>query len=130
MAWLAGLALGIYLLAALVDLKEHFRLEAAATGRSWTWQVITPGESTLHGAVIATLLAAFVLARPLPEPLEARDVFVLASPFLFTGLGLVDELVYHRRRCQHREDIMHTTAHLLSVALFAAILVFRVLPGA
>ena len=53
-------------------------------------------------------------ARPWPAlPVaEWRDWVALSLPAAFLLLGWRDELLYHRRRCAHREDIMHTVAHL------------------
>ena len=60
------------------------------------------------------------LSRPLPSVLEPRDWFVLASPLVFLALGWRDEFVYHRRRSVHREDLMHTVAHLAAGAMLSA----------
>src|SRR5262249_15458655 len=101
-----------YLVVSLFDFWEHFRLEKAATGKWWSMTVLPLGDTPNHpapGLVIALLL---MMARPLPPILEPRDWFVLSAPALFWLLGWRDELVYHRRRCAHREDLMHTVAHL------------------
>jgi len=67
------------------------------------------------------------LARPLPPSLKMRDYLVLASPALFLVLGWRDELVYHRRRCVHREDIMHTVSHLAAGVMMCSFLTSKLL---
>ena len=114
-----------YLVLSLLDFWEHFRLERAATGRWWSMTVLPPGETLNHTATGAVIVALFVLARPLPSLPAARDWFVLASPAIFLALGWRDELVYHRRRCAHREDIMHTVAHLAAGVMIASFLAMR-----
>jgi hypothetical protein len=114
-----------YLVLSLLDFWEHFRLERAATGRWWAMQVLPPGETLNHTATGLVIVALFVLARPLPSRLMWRDWFVLASPALFLLLGWRDELVYHRRRCAHREDIMHTVAHLAAGVMMCSFLSTR-----
>jgi hypothetical protein len=101
-----------YLAVSLLDFWEHMRLEKEMTGRYFATQAVPLGETVNHGATIATLLGILILARPLPERLAPRDHFVLAAPILFLVLGWRDELVYHRKRSTHREDMMHTVAHL------------------
>lgn len=127
MPGIVSLCLAAYGASALRDLAEHFRLEKAATGRLWSWTVVGPAESALHVAIGLVVIAAALLARPLPDAPALRDGFVLAAPFLFVGLGLADEIGFHRRRCDHREDMMHTVSHLLALAAFAALWVGRVL---
>ena len=112
----------------LLDFWEHFRLERAATGRWWSMTVLPPGETLNHTATAAVIIALFVLARPLPPSLAPRDWFVLAAPALFLALGWRDEVVYHRRRCAHREDIMHTTAHLAAGVMMCTYLSTRLYP--
>ena len=116
-----------YLVLSLLDFWEHFRLERAATGRWWSMTVLPPGETLNHTATGAVIVALFVLARPLPSLPAARDWFVLASPAIFLALGWRDELVYHRRRCAHREDIMHTVAHLAAGVMMCSYLSSRLL---
>jgi hypothetical protein len=117
-----------YLVLSLLDFWEHFRLERAATGRWWAMQVIPPGETLNHAATGLTVVALLVLARPLPSSLAPRDWFVLAAPALFLLLGWRDEVVYHRRRCAHREDLMHTTAHLAAGVMMCSFLASRLFP--
>jgi hypothetical protein len=117
-----------YLVLSLLDFGEHFRLERAATGRWWAMQVVPPGETVNHAATGLVVVALLLLARPLPSPLAPRDWLVLAAPALFLLLGWRDEVVYHRRRCAHREDIMHTTAHLAAGVMMSAFLALRLLP--
>ncbi len=114
-----------YLVVSLLDFWEHFRLERAATGRWWSMTVLPPGETLNHTATGAVIVALFVLARPLPSLPAARDWFVLASPAIFLALGWRDEVVYHRRRCAHREDIMHTVAHLAAGVMMCSYLSTR-----
>ena len=111
-----------YLVLSLLDFWEHFRLERAATGRWWSMTVLSPGETLNHTATGAVIVALFVLARPLPPVAAARDWFVVASPAIFLLLGWRDEVVYHRRRCAHREDIMHTVAHLAAGVMMCSYL--------
>lgn len=117
-------ALG-YLTSSLVDFWEHFRLEREATGRYLSSEVVPLGETLNHAATSLVIILMLILARPLPPTLEARDWFVLVSPGLFVALGWRDELVYHRRRSSHREDIMHTVAHLAAGVMIATFLVSR-----
>lgn len=115
----------LYAFISYVDFREHFHLEKALTGRYLAWRVIPPGETLNHAGSGLTLIALLVLARPLSSVVGARDVVVLALPVVFLALGLRDEFVFHRRRAHHREDIMHTTAHLAGGALIASYLALR-----
>jgi hypothetical protein len=108
-----------------VDFREHFHLEKALTGRYFAARAVPLGETVNHAGSGLVLIALLVLARPLAPALNARDVLVLALPVLFLVLGLRDEFVFHRRRALHREDIMHTTAHLAGGALIASYLALR-----
>jgi hypothetical protein len=118
-----------YLTTSLVDFWEHFRLEKEETGRYWSFQVVPPGETLNHLSTISILLGLFALARPLPrQRLEPRDWFVLLGPSLFLSLGWRDELVYHRRRAAHREDMMHTIAHLAVGVMLTGFYLTRVVP--
>ena len=114
-----------YLVLSLLDFWEHFRLERAATGRWWSMTVLPPGETLNHTATGAVIVAMFVLARPLPALPAPRDWFVLTAPALFLALGWRDEVLYHRRRCAHREDIMHTVAHLAAGVMMCTYLSTR-----
>jgi hypothetical protein len=114
-----------YAVLSSLDFWEHFRLERAATGRWWSMRVLPPGETINHAATGAVIIALFVLARPLGPTLAPRDWFVLVAPALFLALGWRDEIVYHRRRCAHREDIMHTTAHLAAGVMMCTYLSTR-----
>lgn len=105
----AGLS---YLAVSLVDFWEHWRLEKLVTGRYLGASVVPFGETLNHAATTLVLVSLLLLGRPLRLPLEPRDWWVLAAPGVFLLLGWRDELVFHRRRAQHREDIMHTLAHL------------------
>jgi hypothetical protein len=117
-----------YLAVSLLDFWEHFRLEHEATGRWLAARVVPPGETANHVATIAVVVALLVLARPLRAPLGPRDLAVLLAPVAFLALGWRDELVYHRRRCAHREDIMHTVAHLAAGAMLSSFVAMRLVP--
>jgi hypothetical protein len=119
-----GAAFAYAVLSAL-DFWEHFRLEQAAGGRWWSMRVLPVGETLNHTATGAVIIAMFVLARPIGPVLLARDWFVLATPAIFLALGWRDEMVYHRRRCAHREDIMHTVAHLAAGVMMCTYLSTR-----
>jgi hypothetical protein len=71
------------------------------------------------------LAGVFLMARPLPAPPAARDLFVLAAPLVFLALGWWDEVAYHRRRAAHREEVLHALSHLAGGALLAFLLVAR-----
>jgi hypothetical protein len=111
-----------YLVVSLFDFWEHFRLEKLATGKWWSMSVLPLGETLNHLGTGFVIVAFFVLARPLPRSIEPRDWFVLAAPAIFWTLGWRDELVYHRRRCVHREDIIHTVAHLCAGVMMCSFL--------
>jgi len=114
-----------YFAVSLFDFWEHFRLEKAATGRWWSSTVVPIGETLNHTATGAVVVAFLVLARALPPVLEPRDWFCLSAPAAFLALGWRDELVYHRRRAAHREDIMHTVAHLAAGAMLCSFALMR-----
>jgi hypothetical protein len=116
-----------YLVLSLFDFWEHFRLEKAATGRWWSVSVLPPGETLNHIATAAVVIGLFILARPLPSVMAARDWFVVFAPALFLALGWRDEIVYHRRRCAHREDIIHTVAHLSAGVMICTYLSTRLM---
>lgn len=118
----------VYLVVSIFDFKEHFRLEMLATGRRLSWVVVPWGETINHVLTGLVLLGLFVLARPIHPPLAARDWYSVLAPGLFFVLGWRDELVYHRRRAAHREDIMHTTAHLAAAAMLASFVAMRMVP--
>jgi hypothetical protein len=103
-----------------LDFLEHLRLEKQLTGRYWAAKAISIGESVNHALTVLVLLALLALTRPIPRALEVRDWFVLVAPGLFLALGWRDELVYHRRRTTHREDILHTCSHLAAAAMLTA----------
>jgi hypothetical protein len=119
-----------YLTVSLFDFWEHFRLEKAATGRWWSTTVLPLGETLNHAATSAVVIAFLALGRPLVSPLAPRDWFCLSAPLAFLALGWRDELVYHRKRCVHREDLMHTVAHLAAGAMMCSfgLLRFRAWP--
>ncbi len=115
----------LYLALSAIDFAEHFRLEKAATGRFTSMTAVPLGETVNHALTLSTIIAAVLLARPLPALLEPRDVVVLGAPIAFLALGLRDEIVYHRKRARHREDIMHTTAHLTAGIMWATLYALR-----
>lgn len=118
----SGLA---YLTISLLDFAEHFRLERQLTGKWFSATAVPPGETVNHGLTLLTVLGALALARPLPEKLAPRDLFALAAPALFLVLGWRDELVYHRRRALHREDLMHTVSHLAAGVMLTSLYLAR-----
>jgi hypothetical protein len=115
----------LYLALSTVDFVEHFRLEKEATGRFLSMTAVPFGESVNHALTLSTIALAIVLARPLPALVEPRDMVVLGAPIAFLVLGLRDEIVYHRKRAKHREDIMHTTAHLTAGIMWTTLYALR-----
>jgi hypothetical protein len=101
-----------YLTVSIVDFWEHWRLERVAGGGLFTWRAMRFGETVNHAFTTVAVVGFLVLARRPPPVMEWRDWVALSLPAVFLLLGWRDELVYHRRRCVHREDIMHTVAHL------------------
>jgi hypothetical protein len=101
-----------YLTISIVDFWEHWRLERAVGGGLFTWRAMRLGETVNHALTTVAVVGFLVLARPPPPALAWRDWVALSLPAAFLLLGWRDELLYHRRRCAHREDIMHTVAHL------------------
>lgn len=120
-------AVTVYGAIALLDGIEHFRLEKHVTGRYFSWVVIPFSESIVHVVVIATLIGFLLLARPIGAGIDVRDAIVLGAPLLFTAFGWCDELVFHRRRALHREDILHTLSHLTAGVLLASVFAARML---
>lgn len=121
--WSAALG---YLVTSLADFAEHFRLEKAATGRYLSSAVVPPGETLNHAATIATVIASLALARPVRRRrLRARDLWLLVAPGLFLALGWRDEIVYHRRRSTHREDMLHTVPHLAAGVMWTTLYALR-----
>jgi hypothetical protein len=119
-----GSAFG-YLATSLVDFWEHQRLEKEVTGEYFRWVAVPPGATANHLATIGNVISMLTLARPIRRRPSLRDLWVLAAPGLFMALGWRDELVYHRRRSTHREDIMHTTSHLAAAAMLASLYAMR-----
>lgn len=115
----------LYLTLSAIDFAEHLRLEREATGRFTSMTAVPFGETVNHVLTLATIIAAILLARPLPAVLEPRDLVVLAAPIAFLALGLRDEIAYHRKRAKHREDIMHTTAHLTAGIMWTTLYALR-----
>lgn len=114
-----------YLSVSVADFAEHFRLEKQLTGRWLAAKAVPLGETLNHAATIAVVASLLVLARPFRRRLDLRDTIVVLAPAAFLALGWRDELVYHRRRAVHREDILHTVSHLAAAAMFAANAVVR-----
>lgn len=115
-----------YIVVSFLDAWEHFRLEHHVTGRWIGWTVVPFGESLLHAAIVGTLVATLELARPITSAVALRDWFVLGAPLLFLALGWADELIYHRRRALHREDILHTISHLAAGSMLVSLFVAHV----
>jgi hypothetical protein len=124
-----GSALG-YLTVSLADFYEHLRMEKVATGRWVGAQVVPVGETLNHLLTIGVLGSMLLLARPLAAPLDKRDVWVLCAPAVFLALGWRDEIVYHRRRSPHREDILHTVAHLAAGVMLASFFAWKLVDWA
>ncbi len=129
---LRGLVRGLFLAAvaafvivSATDLLEHMRLERELTGRFLAWKVVPLGESLLHAGVAATLVAMFALARPVETGGSMRDVYVVLAPLLFLAIGWTDELVYHRRRAQQREHVLHALGHLAAAAMLVTFVMLR-----
>lgn len=101
-----------YAAVSILDFWEHGRLEGELGGHFFTSRAIPLWESINHVATGATVIAFLLLARQPPSTPALRDWVTVLLPPTFLALGWRDELVYHRRRCKHREDIMHTVAHL------------------
>lgn len=108
-----------YLVVVGLDLREHLRLEKFVTGRWIAWQVVPLGESILHSGIVSCLLGTLILSfwGPTLGPIP-----LLIATVGFFALGWCDELIYHRRRALHREDILHTVSHLAGGAVFATLL--------
>jgi hypothetical protein len=116
-----------YLFMSLLDFYEHFRIEKQLTGSYFGMAFVPFGETVNHGITTAIIVALFVLARPLTFPLEMRDYVLLALPGLFLFFGIRDEVKYHRRRSDHREDIMHTVSHLSAGVMLASYMAVRLI---
>lgn len=114
-----------YVVISMIDFREHFRLEKEATGRWLAFSAVPLGETLNHAATTIVVVAILLFARPLPAELEPRDIFVLIAPALFLALGWRDEVLYHRVRGAHREDIMHTTAHLAAGIMLTSFYALR-----
>jgi hypothetical protein len=120
-----GSAFG-YLTTSLLDFAEHFRMEKAATGHALRATVVPVGETANHAATIATIIASLLVAQPLATS-RARRVWTTIAPALFLALGWRDELVYHRKRATHREDLMHTVSHLAAGVMWTSLYTMRAL---
>ena len=105
---------------------EHLRLEREATGRYLACAVVPIGETLNHAATIIVLLGLLVLAEPLGHTRDWRDAWIVVGPAAFLALGWRDEIVYHRRRAAHREDIMHTVSHLAAGVMLTTLVLTRV----
>ncbi len=129
--FLRGTLLGstlAYLTAVALDLAEHFRLEKEATGSYFRCSAVPFSESVVHASIVATNLSALVLARPVRRIRGPIDLWLLVAPGVFLALGWTDELVYHRRRAPHREDIIHATEHLAEGVMWTALYASRMVP--
>jgi hypothetical protein len=114
-----------YLTISIVDFWEHGRLERLLGGSFFSTRALPLGESVNHALTTVAVVGFLLLARRPPAVLEWRDWVALSLPALFLLLGWRDELVYHRRRCAHREDIMHTVAHLAAGTMMCAFALSR-----
>jgi hypothetical protein len=118
----SGLA---YVAMSLVDAAEHLRLEKEASGSYLSSVAVPRGESGIHLAFFAAQGLCMGLGRLEHRPLRAQEALRFAAPLLLFGLGWSDELIYHRRRTQHREDIIHTAAHVANAAMLASFMAVR-----
>ena len=113
-----------YLAVVSLDLIEHFKLEKFVSGSYFMPVVIPWMETVLHGLIGLTIALVISLARPIHTPLASRDWLLIILPVAFLFLGWADEVFFHRKRALHREDILHTTSHLVAgvmlVSLFLA----------
>ena len=114
-----------YLTTSLLDFALHFRMERERSGRWLAFRVIPAGETANHLLTIATLVSILVLSRAPRRRPAARDWWSLAAPGAFLALGWRDEIVYHRRRSDHREDMLHTTAHLAAGVMLTSFTALR-----
>ena len=119
-------SIAAYLVVSGLDLHEHLRLEKFVTGRWIEWKVVPLGESVLHSGIVGCLVAALILSFWEP-PLG--PIPLLVATLGFFALGWCDELIYHRRRALHREDILHTVSHLAGGAVFATLLLSNIGTG-
>jgi hypothetical protein len=116
-----------YLGTVALDFAEHFRLEKEATGSYFRWVAVPLSESVVHASILLTNFSAFLLARPVRRVRRPSDAWILVAPGVFLALGWIDELVYHRRRSPHREDIIHTTEHLAEGVMWTTLYASRML---
>lgn len=114
-----------YFSSSMVDFWEHVRLEHAATGRWLAWKVVPLGETVNHMLTTTVLVILLMYLQPPSGALTARDAFFALGPVCYFALGWRDEIVYHRRRAVHREDLMHTVSHLAGGAMLAALYAMR-----
>jgi hypothetical protein len=72
------------------------------------------------------IIAMIVWVQPVVGSIDRLPMVVtLFGPLAFLVLGWRDEIVYHRLRTAHREDIMHTTAHLAAGLMLASLYAMR-----
>ncbi len=116
-----------YASTAVVDFWEHTRIEIAVSGSLFPYNAIPIGEAINHVLNTSLVIAMIVLVGPIELPLDARDVFVLIAPLVFLAFGWHDELIYHRRRCRHREDMMHTVAHQACGMMLTSLYLMRLI---
>lgn len=109
-----------YLTVSVLDFWEHARLEKKASGRYIAAKAVPIGETINHALTVGTLLTTLVLARPLPLRPQLRDWLSIAALPVYVALGWRDELLFHRKRSKHREDMMHTVAHLAAAGMLGA----------
>jgi hypothetical protein len=113
----SGLA---YLGVTLVDIAEHLRLEKEATGSYFSAVAVPRAESYTHLAFFTAQGLCLKMAQLQGRSLRAPKTLRFAAPLLLLGSGWIDELIFHRRRTQHREDIIHTAAHVANAAMLAS----------
>jgi hypothetical protein len=111
-------SIAAYIFVVALDMNEHIRLEKIVTGRWLGWKVVPLGESALHFGIVGCLVTALSISF---YPTGLDSAAVLIATIGFFGFGWCDELLYHRRRALHREDILHTVSHLTGGAVFATL---------
>lgn len=114
-----------YLTTVALDVAEHFRLEKEVTGSYLRCSAVPLSESLVHAGIALTNLSALLFARPVRRVRSLADRWLLVAPGVFLALGWTDELVYHRRRAPHREDIIHATEHLAEGIMWTALYASR-----
>lgn len=72
-----------------------------------------------RGAALTALRGRQPARRRVSDAVDQLDVFL--------ALGWCDEIVFHRRRTMHRENLIHTTQHLAEGIMWTTLDATRVL---